>query len=402
MLPSTDDMSLGKSIFMSFTPPLAPEVLTKSNNIFLDGLETTIEAIGIDSTKEMSTSMDTLNGSLEQSKLFPWLERISVDQCNESSKYIDNLVLTFTANIRKHQQFFITAQQYHDFYLRDESDIEKYRECFDIIDRGKKIIESFLDVKELIHELSGNGFQEGSVIMEKLMDHHRDFHIPESNEDFDSRLESACSWRAEFAEKVRQKAETSKANIVQLQDELNEADDFLCNWHNKLTGVMSIDILSTGNLVRYLSEDITKQELAEQWLSPENVYRRQKFLDGITNVGNIRQGYDDVLSTIRDFMSGYSVLRSDQLAIINDRSVHDLELVKKALTVEFIRDHMMEGRMIGPIITYFANALQEGPIKGYDTIVMKPLQDMRQGLETCELNLRNYQDSIKMDSQFYL
>ena len=28
MLPSTDDMNLGKSISMSFTPPLAPEVLT--------------------------------------------------------------------------------------------------------------------------------------------------------------------------------------------------------------------------------------------------------------------------------------------------------------------------------------------------------------------------------------
>ena len=107
VLPSTDDMNLGKSISMSFTPPLAPEVLTKSNNIFIDGPETTIETIGIDSTKEMSTSIDTLNGSLEQSKLFPWLERISEDQCNESNRYIDKLALTFTANIRKDQQFFI-------------------------------------------------------------------------------------------------------------------------------------------------------------------------------------------------------------------------------------------------------------------------------------------------------
>ena len=223
VLPSTDDMNLGKSISMSFTSPLAPEVLIKSNNIFIDGLETTIEAIGIDSTKVMSTSMDTLNGSLEQSKLFPWFERISVDQCNDSSKYIDNLALTFTGNIRKHQQFFVTAQEYQDHYSTDASDIAKYRELFDLINQSEKIMESFFDVKELIHKLSGNNLLEGLAIMEKLMDHHQDFHISESSEDFDSRLESACSWREEFAEYVHQEAEREKANIVKLQDELDEA-----------------------------------------------------------------------------------------------------------------------------------------------------------------------------------
>ena len=180
VLPSTDDMNLGKSSSASLTPPLAPEVLTKSNNIstrISDRPEITIEPIRIDSTKEMSTTMDTLKGPLEQNILFPWLGSIGLDQCDESRKYIDNLVLTFPSNIGKNQKFFITAQEYYDYYWIYESDIAKYRECFDLIDQGKKILESFFAVKDLIDELSGSGFYEGLVIMEKLMDHHQDFHI---------------------------------------------------------------------------------------------------------------------------------------------------------------------------------------------------------------------------------
>ena len=396
VLPSTDDMNLGKSISMSFTPPLAPEVLTKSNNIFIDGPETTIETIGIDSTKEMSTSIDTLNGSLEQSKLFPWLERISVDQCNESNKYIDKLALTFTANIRKDQKFFITLQEY---YWIDKT---KYRECFDLIDQGKKILDSFLDVKELIQELLVSGFQEGLVIMEKLMDHHRDFHISDSNEDFDSRLERACSWREEFAEKVRQDAEMKKSSIVKLQDEVLEAEVLIRIWHYKLMEVMYVNMISTEDLVRYLSESITKQEFAEQWLFPENVNRKRKFLEGITDLENKRQHYDYVVKSIQTLMiNSYFFLRG-RLAIINDSSVHDLELVKKGLTVKHIRDHVTESSIIWTITLFFAEVLREGPMKVYDTNVMKPLKDIREGLEAFEMNLREYQESIKMDSQFYL
>ena len=403
VLPSTDEMSLGKSTSMSFTLPLAPEVLTKSNNIFTDGLETTIETIGIDSTKEMSTSMDTLDGFLEQSKLFPWLGSISVDQCNESSKYIDNLVLTFTANIRKDQQFFITAQEYRDSDWTDESDIAKYRECFDLIDLGKKIIETFFTVQDLIHKLSGSGFQECLVIMEELMAHHQNLNIPESNEDFDNRLESACSWRAEFAEKVRQEAEMRKANISKIRDEVHEDNNFLFLWGLNLDRVVNIYKISTDNLERYLSKDITKQELAQQWLSPENVNRRKNFLRGITDVENRRERYHDVIASIKYlFIFGYRALRYDKPRIINDSSVHDLELVKKGLTVKFISDHVTRGDIIWHIMDKFDIVLHAGPMKFFDTTVMNPLQDIREELEVFELNLREYQDSIKMDTQFYL
>ena len=194
-----------------------------------------------------------------------------------------------------------------------------------------------------------------------------------------------------------------KAVIVKLQDEVDEAVDFRNIGYFKLIDVMFADIIYTGNLTRYLSKNITKQELAQQWLSPRNANRKRKFLEGITDLENKRQHYDYVLYYIETFMiNSYYFLRYGRLAIINDSSVHDLELVKKGLTVKLISDHVTEGDIIWPIIDEFEEVLREGPIKVYDTNVMKPLQDIREGLEAFEMNLREYQESIKVDSQFYL
>ena len=405
LLPSTDVSGTVKSTSQFITPSLIPELPANRANItshVSDGLENTTKSISIDSTKAMSPFMDTLESSQEQSELSPWLENFSPDQCDESSKYIDKLALIFTADIQKDQKFFITLQKYQDSDWTDEFGKVKYLECFDLIDQGKKILESFFAVKDLIDELPGSGFHEGSVIMEKLMDHHQDFHISDSSEDFDSRLESACSWRAEFAELVRQNAETDKADIVKLQGEGHEAKDFLKHWYFRVDEV--VNIISTDNLERYLSKDITKQELAQQWLSPENVNRRRKFLEIITDLEYKRLHYDDVLRSIVNLMvDSYGYLRYGRWPIINNSSVHDLELMKKALTVKLIRDHVTEGDIIDLIIIdKFPEVFREGPIKVDDTTVRKPLQDMRQELEVFEMNLREYEKSIKMESQFYL
>ena len=150
--------------------------------------------------------------------------------------------------------------------------------------------------------------------------------------------------------------------------------------------------------MRYLSEDITKQELAEQWPSPEIENRKQKFLEGITDLENKMRRYNEVLDNIYLLMRGYVYLRHVKPVIINDSSVHDLELMKKGLTVKLIRDHVTEGSINWHIIYTFEKVLREGPIKVFETTVMKPLQDVRQELKAFEMNLRDYQDSIKMDS----
>ena len=261
---------------MSITPALAPEMPTEREFITTGPINVHENTI----TSLMSTSTPIPEHSQDQSD---WFGSINLDQCKEASKYFNNLINASTAYIRKDQQFFATAQEYADSYWTDESDIEKYRECFDLIDQAKDIIDSFLTVQDLIHKLSGCNFKEGIVILEKLVAYHQHLNISESSEDFDSRLEIACSWRAEFAEIVRQKAEISKANIIKLQYQILEASNFLHLWTINFLEVMYVNIFSTENMVQYISVNITKQELAQQWLSPENLTKRQNFLVGITD-----------------------------------------------------------------------------------------------------------------------
>ena len=95
------------------------------------------------------------------------------------------------------------------------------------------------------------------------MAYHQHLNIPDSSEYLDSRLEIACRWRTEFAQRVREKAEMRKANIVKLQDQIFEANTFHFIWLAKLHDVVHIDIFSIDSLVRYLSENITKHEIAQ-------------------------------------------------------------------------------------------------------------------------------------------
>ena len=118
---------------------------------------------------------------------------------------------------------------------------------------------------------------------------------------------------------------------------------------------------------------------------------------------NRKRHYDSLIPLISDLMiDGYYNLRNDRPTIINDSSARHLELVKKGLTVKFLSDHAREGYSIINIALNFPIVLREGPIKIFETTVMKPLLDIRERLEEFEMNLRNYQDSIKMDTQFYL
>ena len=382
---------------MSITPALAQEMPAEREFITTSPINVYENSI---TPVRMSTSIPIPEHSQDQGD---WLGSISLDQCSESSKYFNYLIHASTAHIQKDQKFFVTAQEYSDSYWTDESDIEKYSECFDLIDQAKDIIDSFLTVQDLIHKLSRCNIKEDSVIMEKLMDHHQDFHISESSEDFDSRLESACSWRAEFAEKVRQKAEISKANIIKLQHQILEASIFFYLWLIKFDEVLFVNIFSTENMLQYISVNITKQELAQQWLSPENVTKRQKFVVGITDLENKKKQYNDVLFFISDLMyDSYYDLRYYRPAIINDSSVHDLELVKKGLTVKYISDQATEYNIIRRITNNFYEVLDEGPLEIFEKSVMVPLRDIRDELKAFETNLKEYHDSIKMDSQFYL
>ena len=98
----------------------------------------------------------------------------------------------------------------------------------------------------------------------------------------------------------------------------------------------------------------------------------------------------------------YYYLKYYRPVIINDSSVHDLELVKKGMTVKYISDQATDSNIISRITRNFYKVLDKGSMEILEKSVMVPLRDIRDEIKAFETNLKEYQDSIKMDSQFYL
>ena len=72
------------------------------------------------------------------------------------------------------------------------------------------------------------------------------------------------------------------------------------------------------------------------------------------------------------------------------------------MTVKYISDQATESNIISRITRNFYKVLDKGPMEILEKSVMVPLRDIRDELKAFETNLKEYQDSIKMDSQFYL
>ena len=98
---------------------------------------------------------------------------------------------------------------------------------------------------------------------------------------------------------------------------------------------------------------------------------------------------------------GYSNLRHGRPVIINDTSAQLLELVQKAWTVSSMAEWARIGNL-GAIIRNIPEVIQQGPIKEINRNVSEPLLAMERQLKIVEASLREYQESIKIDSQFYL
>ena len=135
-----------------------------------------------------------------------------------------------------------------------------------MIEEGKVILDSFDTALGLVSRLIEVDIDEGLAIVEELMDHLESFNISESIRYFDSRMNQACGWRKDFSEEVRKELEMYKAYITEGRFSLLETPlvryfvvAIFGEWDN------------TFDVEKYLGKNITKQELAEQFLSVENM-----------------------------------------------------------------------------------------------------------------------------------
>ena len=178
---------------------------------------------------------------------------------------------------------------------------------------------------------------------------------------------------------------------------LSEAKNTISDWQSILSDIVRYKSFLTENIEQYLAKDITKKELAKQFLSMENMTLRERYLQGIQNIDSVMQKYSGQINGIRaSLLFGYPGLTD----IFDNNSIQRLEFVQKAITVESMADIARRGDLSG-IIFGISDAIRDN-IKQLNLHITDPLLDIRLKLKTIETNLREYQDSIKMDSQFYL
>ena len=391
-------------------------ILIRSIDAVVQTKERIFRTTGIDSTATtvdniMATTSNT-QGRFEEQHIYPWLEITSLDQCDEAysnfSNHVNDVIPLRHADINFfEQEFFILADDFANSF-EDSWYVKRFvfPECFGLIQQGKDALFLWWSIRHLIHRVVEGDFEEGLAAVEEIQWRLEFFEVPESSKEFDSKLEQVCDWQKDFSESVRQRAAIDRSLIACGREALFEANSPIQRWYNIMINI-GYDIvyqrsLLTDSMVKYLDKDITKQELSHQFFSEQEAAKREALYEDIKEMEDVMQKYQDQIYLISDYLHhGYLNLKYENPQIINYSSVHLLELVKQALTVESLADWAQHG-FLEDIIENIQIVLRDGPIKAMNRNVTEPLLDMQRQLRIVETNLREYQESIKMDSQFYL
>ena len=326
-------------------------------------------------------------GVSQEQDRFPWLNVRNLDECDvaehQFKKYINDIILAPYGHIKRHQEFFNLA----DIYRRGP---EPYSECFVLIEEGKRNLNYFWTVLDLINNVTHGNL----IAMKNLTSLLEIFHFQKIVDGFDARLQQVCGWQV----KMLQSSEFYLGHIRDYRPVISDAMNTIRAWRDILRYMWRNKPFATENIEQYLTKDITKQELAKQFLSEQNVTKREIYFNRIQNIDVLMQRYSGHMDTIRVYIlfSAYPGLTY----IFDNNYIQQLQLVQKAMTVRSMADLARRGDLSG-ITWEIENAIDEN-IKQLNQGITEILADMRLKLKTIETNLREYNDSIKMDSQFYL
>ena len=142
--------------------------------------------------------------------------------------------------------------------------------------------------------------------MEEILWRLEFFEVPESSQEFDSKLEQACDWQKDFSESVRQRAEIDRSLIARGREALFEANSPIQRWYNIMINI-GYDIVHQRSLlmdtmVKYLDKDITKQELSHQFFSEQEAAKREALYEDIKEMEDVMQKYQDQIYLISDYL----------------------------------------------------------------------------------------------------
>ena len=223
---------------------------------------------------------------------FPWLNFTSVDECHDKywalSHHIQSDILDVYGSFRHSSIKFVEAA--NEVSLRSE-----YPECYTRIDDGKLIKDEFNEEFELVYSLrqvpNTAQFEAALSTVEQLHGHYSAFQMPLSEyQDIEDQLSDLCNWTEEFAEKYEEKGFHFLSNIERTHDAARRSEPLLRRWAEHVFAIAKGNSYPIADIMaEYLNESITKQELAQEFLSPPSVAQREEFLGNITEMKQLIQ-----------------------------------------------------------------------------------------------------------------
>ena len=334
----------------------------------------------LDFMKFCANATSGLNRTSGHAVPFHWLNITNSEECNEQifKNYTGHTTGLPDEYVEDYQEFFRIVE-----YFVEDSDA-----CFLLMKEAKEVLNTYLQVSRLIENLS---------ITDEPLFYYKLFQVRTPSEDFDTRLKQMCIIsRENISDIVRYLANGVKEDFGKLIDATSEIRYI---FRNTLYMFSSYIWSLRDTMDEYLTKTITKQELGMRWFSECTLFDREEFLQDIKRIEDNIHEYERSVRLIVDLLlgmydSGWS------LNIIDESIIPRLQLMKMAATGDSLTDFVREGDLFGLIdhINEIANQL----LDHLKTNILKLVSDIPRKIQEFEMNLREYQDSIIMDSQFYL
>ena len=140
-----------------------------SSSYEIDSLTLNVDDVVVTSSVDLSRE--------EEMNRFPWLSVTHLDECDmakrQFKKYINDVILAPYDHIKHYPEFFNLADHYYD-----EHGLGQNSECFTLIEEGKKNLDYFWTILNLITNVT----QGNLVDMKNLTSHFKIFQLPKSVE----------------------------------------------------------------------------------------------------------------------------------------------------------------------------------------------------------------------------
>ena len=237
---------------------------------------------------------------------FPWFQWSNVDECQQKYQTLANHLYDvieepFTDYRHAAIEFFEVADTYatrdEETITQDEVRQSEYPECYAAVEEGKRLKEDFDEEFKRLYDLkeglNGDQQKKDEVLnnAEWLQGHFNQFQMPLSvYEELEERLEATCSNNTDFTDVLDDRTSRLIENLEKSQDSVRRSEPLLRRWAEHVHAIGKHESYPIDNIMtHYLNGSITKQELAQEFLSPKGVAQREEFFKNYTEMKQLIQ-----------------------------------------------------------------------------------------------------------------